>query len=269
MFKIGGAVVVHLAGIGLLDVARSSFGPSHVPPFLEDVLEGVPELVAKPEQEYRLVPAENRQLQLPEQVSQPFGGQAEKVVEEGWGHDGGSEKFVVKRSGGFGPATDSRLETDRDKAHLRTRYRVRDHLRGGCTILPWSIVLGMVEHARGERETRRQYNDNKVAGNNETGSDQNNNPPFDSFTGNNNNTNTDNNNNNNDEDDRYLRVKPCLKRDSKRGGESGAIFREKRRTSIAGEEKEEEESERRSTKMAKDFRGWCSYQPNPPVPVRF
>lgn len=158
MFKIGGAVVVHLAGIGLLDVARSSFGPSHVPPFLEDVLEGVPELVAKPEQEYRLVPAENRQLQLPEQVSQPFGGQAEKVVEEGWGHDGGSEKFVVKRSGGFGPATDSRLETDRDKAHLRTRYRVRDHLRGGCTILPWSIVLGMVEHARGERETRRQYN---------------------------------------------------------------------------------------------------------------
>lgn len=83
MFKIGGSVVVYLTGIGLLDIARSSFGPSHVPPFLEDVLEGVPELVAKPEQEHRLVPTENRELQLPEQVSQPFGGQAEKVVEEG------------------------------------------------------------------------------------------------------------------------------------------------------------------------------------------
>lgn len=159
MFKIGGSVVVYFTGVGLLDIARSSLGPSHVPPFLEDVLEGVPELVAKPEQEYRLVPTENRELQLPEQVSQPFGGQAEKVAEEGWGHNGGSEKFVVKQSRGFGPATDSRLETDWDKAHLCTRYRVRDYLRGGCTILPGSIVFGMVEHT--EKPTIH------VAGNND------------------------------------------------------------------------------------------------------
>lgn len=186
MFKIGGSVVVYLTGIGLLDVARPSFGPSHVPPFLEDVLEGVPELVAKPEQEHRLVPTENRELQLPEQVSQPFGGQVEKIVEEGWGHGRGSEKFVVKQPRGFGPATDSRLETDRNKAHLRTRYRVRDYLRGGCTILPGSIVFGMVEHTSHTTRTRahreiRQYEKRQQ----QQRQDRMKIIPFDSFTGNN------------------------------------------------------------------------------------
>lgn len=83
MFKIRGSVVVYLAGVGLSDVAGPPFCTPHLPAFLEDLLESVAELVAKPEQEYRLVPAENRQLQFPEQVSQPTGGQVEKVVEEG------------------------------------------------------------------------------------------------------------------------------------------------------------------------------------------
>lgn len=51
----------------------------------------------------------------------------------------------MKQSGGFGPATDSRLETDRDPTHIRTRYNVRDDLRGGGTIMPESLVIGMVK----------------------------------------------------------------------------------------------------------------------------
>lgn len=83
MFEVRGTVVVYLTGIGLLDVAGSSLRTPNVSPLLENILESVTELVAEPEQKYRLVPAENRQRQLSEQVPQPPGGQAEEVVEKG------------------------------------------------------------------------------------------------------------------------------------------------------------------------------------------
>ena len=66
MFKIRGAIVVYFAGIRLFDVAGSSFGAPHLSTFLKNVVEGISELIAEPKQEYRLVPAENRQFQLPE-----------------------------------------------------------------------------------------------------------------------------------------------------------------------------------------------------------
>nr|XP_012150320.1 PREDICTED: uncharacterized protein LOC100876789 isoform X3 [Megachile rotundata] len=83
MLKIRRSLVVYVAWLGLFDVAGSPFGAPHFPPLLEDVLEGVSKLAAEPQQEHRLVPAENRQLQLLEQVPQPTGRQAEEVSEEG------------------------------------------------------------------------------------------------------------------------------------------------------------------------------------------
>lgn len=145
MLKVGGPVAVHVPGLGLPDVACSSFRAPHLPSFLEDLVEGVPELVAEPEQKHRVLAAEDRQLQLPEQVPQSFGRQAEEVAEEGRGVRGGPAELVVKRTGGFGPATDSRLETDRDPTHLGSRYHVRDEQRRGGTIVPGSAAIGMVD----------------------------------------------------------------------------------------------------------------------------
>lgn len=145
VFKVGGSVAVDVAGLGLLDVSRTPFGAAHLPTFLEDVLEGVAVVVAEPEQEHRLVAAEDRQLELPEQVPQSAGGQAEEVVEEGGGVRRGPEELVVKQSGGFGPATDSRLETDRDPTYLRARRRERGEERGGGTVVPGSAGVGMVD----------------------------------------------------------------------------------------------------------------------------
>lgn len=83
MLKIGGPVAVDVPGLGFPDVPGAPFGAAHLPPLLEDVLEGLAVLVAEPEQEHRFVAAEDRQLELTEQVPQPAGGQAEEVAEEG------------------------------------------------------------------------------------------------------------------------------------------------------------------------------------------
>lgn len=65
MFEVGRTIVVDLARFGLPDVASAPFGPPDIAPLLEDVVESVSELFAKPEQEHRLVAAENRELKLP------------------------------------------------------------------------------------------------------------------------------------------------------------------------------------------------------------
>lgn len=62
MFKIRGSIVVYLARVRLSDIAGSPFRAPYFSAFLENVLEGVSKLVAKSEQEYRFVSAENRQL---------------------------------------------------------------------------------------------------------------------------------------------------------------------------------------------------------------
>lgn len=83
MLKVGGSVAVHVTGLGLPDVPGAPFGAAHFPSFLEDIVEGVAVLAAEPEQKHGLVTAEDRELELPEQVSQSAGRQAEEVAEEG------------------------------------------------------------------------------------------------------------------------------------------------------------------------------------------
>lgn len=68
MFQVGGSVVVDLPRFRLSHLAGASVRATDLATLLEDILEGVSELSPKPEQEYGHVAAEDRQLQLPQQV---------------------------------------------------------------------------------------------------------------------------------------------------------------------------------------------------------
>jgi len=68
MFQVGGSVVVDLSRFRLSHLAGASVRAADLAALLEDVLEGVPELSPEPEQEHGHVAAEDRQLELPQQV---------------------------------------------------------------------------------------------------------------------------------------------------------------------------------------------------------
>lgn len=82
MFKVRGTVSVDVAGFRLSDVAGSSIGTPDLPSLLQDVVQGLAELPAESLQEHGLVAAEDRKLELAQQISQPPRRQAEEIVEE-------------------------------------------------------------------------------------------------------------------------------------------------------------------------------------------
>lgn len=83
MFQVGGPVVVDLPRFRLSHLAGAPVRAADLAALLEDVLQGVAELSPEPEQEHEHVATENRQLELPQQVPQPIGGQAEALAEKG------------------------------------------------------------------------------------------------------------------------------------------------------------------------------------------
>lgn len=70
MFQVGGSVVVDLPRFRLPHLTGASVRAADLAALLEDVLEGVPEFSAEPEQEHEHVAAEDGQLELPQQVPQ-------------------------------------------------------------------------------------------------------------------------------------------------------------------------------------------------------
>lgn len=85
MFQVGRPVLIDLTRLRLPDLARPPVRAAHLAALLQDVLAGVAELPAEPEQEHGHVPAEDRQLEFPQQVPQSAGRQAEALAEEGGG----------------------------------------------------------------------------------------------------------------------------------------------------------------------------------------
>lgn len=67
VLKIGGPIAVHLAGLGLPDVAGASLGAhQHHAKLLAHLVARLAELAAEPHQEYGLIAAENRQREFPQ-----------------------------------------------------------------------------------------------------------------------------------------------------------------------------------------------------------
>lgn len=164
MLQVGGSVVVDVAGLRFPDLAGAPVRTADLAALLEDILEGVAELPPEPEQEHGHVAAQDRQLQLPQQVSQSAGRQAEALVEEGGGLRGGPAEPIVKQSRGFGPAARVRLETDRDPTHLGTRYHIRvEHQRGGTLVSGsvFSLVGRSETGGRKEEEKGRRWGDKR------------------------------------------------------------------------------------------------------------
>ncbi|XP_032458105.1 uncharacterized protein LOC100187734 isoform X1 [Nasonia vitripennis] len=118
MLEIGGPLLVDLPGLGLSHVAGPPVGAPQHASFLAHLLPRLPELPPVSQQKYRLLAAENRQLKFPQQVPQPARGQAQALAQEGRRQRRRPAQPLVKQSGGFGPASSVRLETDRHKTHL-------------------------------------------------------------------------------------------------------------------------------------------------------
>lgn len=118
MLEIGGPLLVDLPGLGLSHFTGPPIGASQHAPFLAHLLPRLPELPPVSQQKYRLLAAENRQLELPQQVPQQARGQAQALAQESRRQWRRPAQPLVKQSGGFGPASAVRLETDRHKTHL-------------------------------------------------------------------------------------------------------------------------------------------------------
>ncbi|XP_011874179.1 PREDICTED: uncharacterized protein LOC105565523 isoform X2 [Vollenhovia emeryi] len=152
MFQVGGPVVIDLPRLRLSHLAGAPVRAADLAAFLEDVFEGVPKFAPKSEQEHGHIAAEDRQLQLPQQVPQPAGRQAETLAEEGGRLRGGSAESIVKHSGGFGPAARVRLETDRDPTHFGTRYHIRVEQQSGGTLVSGSTFSLVGKKEKGGRD---------------------------------------------------------------------------------------------------------------------
>ena len=118
MLQVRGPIVVDVPGVGLSHLSRAPLRAPEQPALLADFLPRLPELPPVPQQKYRLFAPKDRQLELPQQVPQPAGGQAQALAEAGRGQRRRPAQPVVKQSRGFGPAAAVRLETDRHSAHL-------------------------------------------------------------------------------------------------------------------------------------------------------
>lgn len=83
MFKVRRSVVVDVTGFRLFDVTGSSIGATVVASFFADLVPSLAKFVAESKQKHRVVTAEDRKFKLIEQVPQPFGRQAQAIVEKG------------------------------------------------------------------------------------------------------------------------------------------------------------------------------------------
>jgi len=158
VLQVRGPVVVDLAGFRLPDLASAPIRAGEFAALFKDVLEGIPELPAEPEQEHEHVAAQDRQLEFPQQVPQPAGRQTETFPEEGGGLRGGSAEPIVKQSRGFGPAACIRLETDRDPTHFGTCYHIRVEQQCGRTLVSGS-AFSLVEERKEETKKRERERD--------------------------------------------------------------------------------------------------------------
>lgn len=66
MFQVGGSVVVDLPRLRFSDLAGAPIRAIDLASFLKDILEGVSEFPAEPEQKHEHVTAEDWQFELPQ-----------------------------------------------------------------------------------------------------------------------------------------------------------------------------------------------------------
>lgn len=83
MLQVRGPVAVDLARFRLPDLAGAPIRTAYLAALLANVIARLAKLSAEPEQEYGHVAAEDRQLELPQQVPQSAGRQTEALAEEG------------------------------------------------------------------------------------------------------------------------------------------------------------------------------------------
>lgn len=135
MLKVGRSVAVDIPRFRLPDVTCPSFGTVEQSPLFAHVITRVPEFAPVTEQKYRLITPENRQLKFTEQISQSTRGQAQTVPQTSRKQWRRPTQPVVKQSGGFGPTTTVRLETDRHKTHLGSIPDTTRQKRGRGSLL--------------------------------------------------------------------------------------------------------------------------------------
>lgn len=66
VLQIGGSVVVDLTRFRLSDLTGAPVCADELTALLEDILEGIPKLPPKPEQEHRHLATEDRQFEFPQ-----------------------------------------------------------------------------------------------------------------------------------------------------------------------------------------------------------